>query len=462
MAHPLDSLLAALSAGGARPCLFEHGRWHGAAEVAAAVQRWRGLIAARLPHPGAVLGLQAGFGLDALACLLAAWQLRAIVALLPPGMPREEAASLARCDVVLCLDGGGGAGWSVHPQQRHSPLLDSLRASGEPGVIIFTSGSTGRPRAAVHALSRLLGKFAAGGRALRTLAVMQFDHLAGLDALLYTLCAGGGFVIARNRTPEAVCAAVAAARVEVLSTSPSFLRLLCLSGAAREADLSSLTTITYGSEPMDPATLARVNAQFPGARVLQKYGTTELGAPRTLSQGNDSLWIRLGGEGVEIEVREGVLWVRSAGQFLGYLDGPSPFDADGWYCTGDHVEVRDGWMHILGRQSELISVGGEKVAPSQVEAVILEVHGVLATAVHGEANALLGQIVVARVEMELGFPQEQAERIIRQHCRNRLPAYQVPVRVEVTRDLVGERHKLLRRAPEAPQPGRHAADRQNW
>jgi len=296
----------------------------------------------------------------------------------------------------------------------------------------------------VHALSRLLGKYAGGGRALRTLPVLQMDHLAGLDALLYTLCAGGALVMPRNRTPEAVCQAITAARAEVLAASPSFLRLLCLSDAAREADLSSVAIVTYGSEPMDPATLARVNALFPHSRVSQKYGTTELGAPRTSSESSDSLWIRLGGEGVETAVRDGVLWMRSPHLFLGYLGAPSPVDAEGWYCTGDRVECRDGWMRILGRASELISVGGEKVSPAQVEAAILELPEVAAAAVSGEPNALLGQVVVARVQMQAATQAGDAEKRIRQHCRGRLAPYQVPVRVEVVQGLIGERQKVLR------------------
>lgn len=451
MQHAVDRLLARLPAEGDPRCLFEDGRWHDGVELAAAVARWREKLAPQLGQSGAVMGLQAPLCLDSLACLLAAWQLRASVALLPQGMPREEAAQIALCHLVLHRDAQGCMHVERRAELRGDPLLEALQREGEPGVVIFTSGTSGRPRAAVHALSRLLGKYGQGGRALRTLAVLQMDHLAGLDALLYTLHAGGGVVIARNRTPEAVCQAIAAARVEVLAASPSFLRLLCSAHPAHEADLSSVRIVTYGSEPMDPATLARVQRLFPHSRLSQKYGTTELGAPRTASESNDSLWIRLGGEGVQTAVREGVLWVRSPHQFLGYLGAPSPFDEEGWYCTGDRVECRDGWIRILGRASELISVGGEKVSPAQVEAAILELPEVAAAAVRGEPNALLGQIVVARVELSPGATLADAGRHIRQHCRRRLAAHQVPVRVEVVSGLVGERMKVQRRPGAGPE-----------
>ncbi len=441
----LDAMLARLEAAGEAPCMHEAQQWYSAAALLDATRRWRQAMQPAL-RPGMVVGLQAPMGFESVACLLAAWQSRAIVALLPVGSDRAAAARATSCELVVHADTSGALQVSSLPAAGTDPLLESLRASGDAGVIIFTSGSSGRPRAAVHALSRLLAKYGDGGRALRTLPVLQMDHLAGLDALLYTLHAGGRLVVARNRTPEAVCEAIASAGVQVLAASPSFLRLLCLSECAWQADLSSVAIVTYGSEPMDPATLARVNALFPGSRVSQKYGTTELGAPRTTSESSDSLWIRLGGEGVETQVRDGVLWVRSPHQFLGYLGAPGPFDAQGWYCTGDRVECRDGWLHILGRESEVISVGGEKVAPAQVEAAILELPEVTAAVVSGEANALLGQVVVAQVELSAAFQGRPGdwEKRIRQHCRQRLPAWQVPVRVQVVTGLVGERQKTRR------------------
>lgn len=445
MTHAIERLLAGLGAVPDAPCLFEADRWHSAGELLAAVGRWRGVLAPQLPRAGAVLGLQSPAGLEAVALLLAAWQLRAIVALLPPGVPREQAARDALCELLFRRDADGRLRLEPGVDDGTDPLIEQIRSAADAGVILFTSGSSGRPRAAVHALSRLLRKYEHEGRPLRTLAVLQMDHLAGLDALLYALHAGGGFVVPHNHTPAAVCRAIEVAAVQVLAASPSFLRLLCQSDAARQADLASVTIVTYGSEPMDPATLARVNALFPGSRISQKYGTTELGAPRTASEASDSLWIRFSGPAVQSEVRDGVLWVRSPHRFLGYLGEPASATADEWYCTGDRVECRDGWLRILGRASDLISVGGEKVSPAQVEAVILELPEVIAAAVWGEANALLGQVVVARVELATQPVQQDVERRIRQHCRGRLAAYQVPVRVETGSGLVGERQKLRRR-----------------
>jgi acyl-CoA synthetase (AMP-forming)/AMP-acid ligase II len=222
--------------------------------------------------------------------------------------------------------------------------------------------------------------------------------------------------------------------------------LLWASGVAAEYDLSSLEILTYGSEPMDAATLARVNALFPQARISQKYGTTETGAPRTVSRGNDSLWVQIRGEGVETRIVDGILWIRSEGTLLGYLNAPAPVTKDGWYCTGDLAEQDGDWIRILGRQGDLINVGGEKVSPVEVEQIILELDEIASVAVSGRAHPLMGQIVAADVVIRDGVDPATAERIVRRHCRARLARHKVPVTVDVvTGSLSSERQKVLRR-----------------
>jgi acyl-coenzyme A synthetase/AMP-(fatty) acid ligase len=235
------------------------------------------------------------------------------------------------------------------------------------------------------------------------------------------------------------------ARVEVLSASPTFLRLLCLAGDDGERDLSSLKIITYGSEPMDPRTLALLNERFAGCRISQKYGTTETGSPPSSSRANDSLWLKLGGDGVEVKVVGGVLHLRSESTILGYLNAPSPVDSEGWYCTGDLVEVDGDWIRFRGRSSEQINVGGEKVSPSEVERVILELDFVREAAVSGEANPIMGQVVVARIVLAEAIDERDAMRRIRIHCRSRMAPHMIPVKIDcVSASLSTSRQKVQR------------------
>ena len=107
--------------------------------------------------------------------------------------------------------------------------------------------------------------------------------------------------------------------------------------------------------------------------------------------------MRIGGEGFQTRIVDGILHIKAESAMLGYLNAPSPFTNDGWFVTGDSV-VQDGqYLQILGRKSEIINVGGEKVYPAEVENVIQQMDGIAEVTVYGEKNPIVGNIVCARV-----------------------------------------------------------------
>nr|WGD59538.1 hypothetical protein P5660_12625 [Bacillus velezensis] len=91
---------------------------------------------------------------------------------------------------------------------------------------------------------------------------------------------------------------------------------------------------------------------------------------------------------------------RSESAMLGYLNAPSPFDEDGWYDTGDQVETDGEYIRILGRKSEIINVGGEKVFPAEVESVFLEIPNVRDVLITSRKNPITGEIVAAEAVLE--------------------------------------------------------------
>jgi acyl-CoA synthetase (AMP-forming)/AMP-acid ligase II len=155
--------------------------------------------------------------------------------------------------------------------------------------------------------------------------------------------------------------------------------------------------------------------------------------------------VKVGGEGFQTKIVDGILWIKAQSAMLGYLNAPSPFDADGWLCTQDAVEEEGEYLRILGRRTEIINVGGQKVYPGEVESVLLELENVNDATVYAEPNPLLGQIVAARLNLAEPEPLPDLKRRVRDHCRARLAAYKVPVKVEVTeRDPYNARFKKLR------------------
>jgi len=397
-------------------------------------------------EPGCVIGVRADYSASAVSALLAIFARNAIAALIPRTHDSTRFLSDACAAALLELSVDGGYEWWPISSPNTHPLMDRLRAAGESGVVIFTSGSTGLPKAALLSIESFLYKFRSTGRCFRTLAFLLLDHVAGLDTLFYTLASGGTLILTLRRDPPSILQLIDSHRVEVLPTSPSFLRLLCASRDGNKHDLSSLKVITYGSEAMDPSTLSRLNARFPNAQISQKYGTTETGSPRSVSRGNDSLWLKIKSDGVETNVIDNVLWIRSEGLMLGYLNAPSPVNEQGWYCTGDLVDVDGDWIKFRGRVADTINVGGEKVAPAEVEQSILELDFVRDALVSGELHTLLGQVVTAQVALTPSSPSRaEAVKLIRQHCQACLARYKVPVRIDiVVGELTNDRQKAQR------------------
>ena len=118
------------------------------------------------------------------------------------------------------------------------------------------------------------------------------------------------------------------------------------------------------------------------------------------SKKDDSLWVKVGGEGYETRVIDGMLEIKAKSAMLGYLNAPSPFTEDGWFKTGDSVEVNGEYIKILGRKSEIINVGGEKVYPQEIENVILKIDNVAEVTVYGERNPIIGNIVSAKILLQ--------------------------------------------------------------
>jgi long-chain acyl-CoA synthetase len=364
---------------------------------------------------------------------------------LPSGARRSDFLRIAQAQASFHFEGDRFTGFARHDAGPEHELLKRLRQMPAPGLILFSSGATGANKAALLEFDKLLVKFRKPRPAFRTLTFLLLDHIGGVNTLFYTLSQGGTVVPVAGRDPVSVCRMIERHKIELLPTTPTFLNMLLISEAYLHHDCSSLRLITYGTESMPPGTLRHLRAALPSVELKQTYGLSELGILQTKSRDSGSLWMRVGGDGYETKVVDNVLWIRSKSAMLGYLNWPSPFDAEGWFNTGDSVEVDGEWLRILGRKSEIINVGGEKVYPAEVESVLHEVDNIRDVAVIGRANPISGQVVFARVVLGDPEPIDQVLKRIRRHCRGRLEPFKVPASIELRDEpLHGDRFKKMR------------------
>jgi long-chain acyl-CoA synthetase len=444
----VDFLLDVFRENGGSEALIWQGRSASYDEVLSAyMEAVRTLDAAKVPR-GAVVSIEADFSCNSVVLLLALIERGCILVPLTSSVEakKPDFRRIAEVEWVAAISDDDSVTLAETGNSAQHPLLLGLKHRGHPGLVLFSSGSTGVPKAALHDFSQLLEKFKVRRHSRRTIAFLLFDHIGGINTLLYTLSNGGALITVDDRAPDAVCAAVAAHRAQVLPTSPTFLNLLLISGAMERHDMSSLQLVTYGTEVMPESTLSRFRAALPGAELLQTYGLSEVGILRSKSRSSDSLWVKIGGEGFETRIVDGMLEIKAQSAMLGYLNAPSPFTEDGWFITGDSVEVDGEYLRILGRKSEIINVGGEKVYPADVESVLQQMEGVEEVAVNGEPNAITGMIVKARVKLSTGESVGDFRRRLRQFCAGRLPSYKIPQKVELIEgSFHGDRFKKMRR-----------------
>jgi acyl-CoA synthetase (AMP-forming)/AMP-acid ligase II len=418
--------------------------------VVATVEAFGARLRAAGVAAGDTVAVVGDYSPEVFCVLLALARERCTVIPLTPVSVVEESVALgvSGCEWYVRFDDAGGlAGIEHRGLASDNALLAEFRARQAAGLVLFSSGSTGRPKGMLHDLERVAEKFRRQRTAVVAVPFLMMDHFGGINTLLAITSSLGTVVTVADRSVSSICAAIERHRVQLLPATPSFLTLLMASNAHREHDLSSLTRITYGTEVMPQSTLDRVRAAFPGVVLQQTYGLSEVGVLRSESRPDGSLWMRIGGDGFRTRVVDGVLWIKSDFAMVGYLNAPSEFDAHGWFNTHDQVEVDGEWFRVLGRVTDLINVGGQKVYPAEVEGVVLEVDNVHDVAVHGEEHALLGQVVVATIVLDRPEPVDGVKKRVRQACAGRLANYKVPVKVVLSDGpLHSVRQKKIRRA----------------
>ncbi len=334
-------------------------------------------------------------------------------------------------------------------RDERSLVTESLEVSGA-GFVVFTSGSTGTPKAIVHHFLPLLEKFSKSRRAYRAIPFLLFDHMGGINTVLSVLSSGGCIVSTRVRTCSEVCRAIAKHRVTLLPTTPTFLNLLLLSEEYRNHDLSSLELITYGTEVMSEVVLRRLVEVFPKVSFKQTYGMSEFGVIGSVSKEKGSTWLKVGGDGIESKVVDGILWIKAKSQMCGYFsfsDGAPSWNLakDDWFCTGDMVEEEGEYLRFLGRQCDIINVSGLKVYPMEVEECLLENSLVNDVAVRGVPHLLTGKVIEARIVLAVPSAPDEARKTLTKHCWERLERYKVPTKFVFVEQLeISDRFKKRR------------------
>ena len=345
-------------------------------------------------------------------------ELLAIAAPAGPLFVRELTDAWARGDAVLAVDPRLPVGAARELVEALRPaaivdeagdrqrLSDAVPVAEGDALVVATSGTTAAPKGVVLTMTAVEAAARATSSALevdpardRWLAVLPVAHVGGLGVITRALLTDTPLTFDFD-DPEATLTALVPTQMERSNTS-RFRRILV--GGSRDW---------------------RRRAD----NVVHTYGLTETGGGVVY----DGLPL----EGVEVDVRDGEVWVRGPSLLRAYRDGRDPKDAGGWLRTSDAGELADdGRLVVHGRIDDVIVTGGEKVWPDRVEAALREDPSIADVAVVGRPDPEWGERVVAYVvpAAETG-PLPTLERL-RSVVKERLPAWCAPKELVLVADL---------------------------
>ena len=323
-----------------KPFLSLNGNPYTYSDLAKATQKAIETFTQNGIQAGHIATLNGDYTLNAIAALLALFEIKAMVAPIATDAENERKQRIQASNAQWEIYAESNAPYKVlvlQPEEETHPFVTSLIEKEEGGLILFSSGSTGMPKAMIHSTDQLLFSFQnKRPKSLNILIFLLFDHIGGLNTLFNGLSTGALIVAPENRDPETIARAIETHKVKLLPASPTFLNLFLISGVHCKYDLSSLRFITYGTEPMPQSLLQRIKKTFPKTKLIQTFGTSETGISQTTSRSSTSTLIKFDDPNTEYKIVDGELWLRSKSQILGYLNHEmSRFTEDGWFKTGD-------------------------------------------------------------------------------------------------------------------------------
>ena len=375
-----------------------------------------------------------------------------------------EAATASAAHWIMSVEGSGGGAFEVRIADRNGQShangaaeKTSTPIDGEDvALLMFTAGTTSAPKVVPLTHSNVVASVRGISCAYElspqdaTLIVMPLFHGHGLVAgLLATLASGGSAYLPSTGgfSAHLFWGDVVRLGVTWYTAVPTIHRIL-VNRASKDYPSSAPTKLRFirsCSAPLDEELAAAITATF-GAPLISAYGMTEAshqvssnplpvhGPDKTSSVGLPT--------GVEIRIvaddggdvatgSVGEILVRGATVTSGYLDNPRANSAsfvDGWFRSGDlGSQDADGYLFLRGRLKEIINRGGEKISPGDIDEVLLSHPKVLDAASFGESDAIYGENVQAAVILRPGIEATEGE--LRDYCRSKLSAFEVPERI---------------------------------
>jgi acyl-CoA synthetase (AMP-forming)/AMP-acid ligase II len=390
-----------------------------------------------------------------LATALTLFELDGVAARLcvcPPEVAGEQILAViesGRIDRVVCdADRAADDRFGGCAQIRPGPLVRydiGTVPRQQTEWILLTSGTTDAPKMLAHTMRSLTATTKVGADGSRRPvwgSLYDIWRFAGLQVFFQAMLGGGSLVLPSPAEPLTdYILRLAGSKVTHMSGTPTQWRRVLMSSSVQAL---APHQITLGGEVADQGILNKLMQAFPEARITHIYASTEAGvgfAVRDGLAGFPASFIGRMPDGTELRVNDGSLYIRSDRTTRRSLqaDRSPAIDEDGFLDTGDLVGLRDDRYHFLGRRDGTINVGGLKIHPEEVEAVINSHPAVRYSRVRARKNPITGALVIAEIVLneseQAGADAAAIRREIHRLCKEKLADHQVPAMISIADDL---------------------------
>jgi acyl-CoA synthetase (AMP-forming)/AMP-acid ligase II len=389
------------------------------------------------------------------------------ITILPPDIDRAHLGALiadAEIDAVVIDDEAQRASYNLPVCVVCSPCIAALAAGADETFrvgtlrsewILLTSGTTGVPKMVVHSLAGLAAAIAprSDNEVMVWGTFYDIRRYGGLQILLRAVLGSASLILSSAGEPVADhLGRLARHGVTHLSGTPSHWRRALMSP---EIGRIAPGYVRLSGEIADQAILDNLRTAFPLASIGHAYASTEAGVGFAVNDGLAGFptsYLDGVQDGVEMKIVDRSLCLRSSGAASGYVARRTTLrDDDGFVDSGDMVERRGDRYYFVGRRGGIINIGGLKVHPEEVEAVINRHPQVRMSLVRPKRSSFTGAIAVADVVLKSACDRAEDEAGVKDEildlCRNALPRHKVPAAISIVPALaVAATGKLARRA----------------
>jgi acyl-coenzyme A synthetase/AMP-(fatty) acid ligase len=329
----------------------------------------------------------------------------------------------------------------------------SVLANAEQEWLLSTSGTTGTPKLVSYNIDSLMKaskKDLVKGLGFKWGLCYDLNRFAGIQVYLQAIASGSSLTISESSDDlNFIVNLFTDKKVNCLSATPSFWRKVLMN---KDSNALPLKRITLGGEIADQTVLDSLRKHFIGATVIHIYASTEAGVGFTVNDCKEGFpgdyleHSKLAS--IDLKIVDDILWIKSDRGADNLLNGKLDVDADGFINTGDIVEIINGRVLFIGRDSGTINVGGNKVIPEEIESVLNSHPEVIQSRVFGKKNPVMGMLVNAEIISKKELTKDEMKVFkgeLISFCKITLEPFKVPAMMKFVDSIaVNESGKIVR------------------